>query len=308
MKQNQALIKNFYKAIENKGYKARFINAKRIPDLRHDIQQQQDHMHPEFYEEYKSFFEFNSKVDFGEINSLIVIAVPVPQYEVTFQYKNKPISLIIPPTYLYGQKIVDESEELLKNIFEPKGFNVTYARVPVKTLAVRSGLSEYGRNNITYVSGMGSFHRLAPFYSDVPIEEDIWLERKMMDICENCNACVNNCPTGAIPTDRFLLRVDKCLTYHNEQPGNISFPEWINPSWHNCLVGCLHCQKICSVNKKVKDWTEKGPFFNEKETRILLQEKNLHDLPEELKEKLNKYDLANYFEILPRNLRVFLND
>ncbi|MCJ7647997.1 MAG: hypothetical protein MUP85_05250, partial [Candidatus Lokiarchaeota archaeon] len=96
MKQNQALIKNFYKAIENKGYKARFINAKRIPDLRNDIQQQQDHMYPEFYEEYKSFFEFNSKVDFGEINSLIVIAVPVPQYEVTFQYKNKPISLIIP--------------------------------------------------------------------------------------------------------------------------------------------------------------------------------------------------------------------
>ena len=308
MKQSQDLIKTFYKEIENKGYKARFIDAKHISDLRYDIQQQQDHMYPELYEEYKSVFEFNPEVDFGNIKSLIEIAVPVPQYEVTFQYNSNLISLIIPPTYLYGQKIVDELEEILKKILNPKGYNVKYARLPQKTLAVRSGLAEYGRNNITYVSGMGSFHRLVPFYSDVPTEEDIWIERKMMDNCENCNVCVNTCPTGAIPTDRFLLRVERCLTYHNEQHRNILFPEWINLSWHNCLVGCLHCQKVCPVNKKVKDWTEQGPSFNEKETKILLQAKNIKDLPEELKEKLNKYDLTNYFEMLPRNLSVFLND
>jgi len=305
MKQN--INKNFYREIEKKGYKARFVYAKHIPDLKHDIQNQKDDLYQEFYEEYKSYFEFNPKVDFGIIRSLIVISVPVPQHEITFQYKSQLISLKIPPTYLYGQKIIDELEEMSNKILNPEGYHVNYAILPVKTLAVRSGLATYGRNNITYVSGKGSFHRLVPFYSDVPTEEDTWIERKMMEECERCHACVNRCPTEAIPTDQFLLRAEKCLTYHNEQPRNIKFPDWINPHWHNCLVGCLECQKVCPVNRNVKDWTEKGPSFNEKETRLLLQEHNFDDLPKELKEKLNQYDLVDYFEIIPRNLGVFFN-
>ncbi len=306
MEQNQDIIKNLYKEIENLGYKARFIDAKHISDLRNDIHQQQKHMYPEFYEEYKSYFEFNPEVNFDSIKSIIVFAVPVPQYEATLKYKSNLFSLIIPPTYLYGQKIIDGLEEILKNFLTPKGYSVNYARLPVKTLAVRSGLAKYGRNNITYVSDMGSFHRLVPFYSDVPIKEDNWFAREMMEICATCNACINACPSGAITNKRFLLKVDRCLTYHNEHPANISFPEWINPSWHNCLVGCLHCQKICPINKKVKDWTEKGPSFNEKETSLLLQERKKDNLPKELIEKLIKYDLMNYLEIFPRNLRVFL--
>ncbi len=307
MKQNQDLIEYFYEEIEKKGYKARIIDAKHIPDLKHDIQQQQVHMFPEFYEKYKKYFNFKPEVDFGNIESLIVIAVPVPQYEVTFQYKSNLISLMLPPTYLYGQKIIDELEESLKNIFNSKRYNVNYAYLPVKTLAVRSGLARYGRNNISYVSGMGSFYRLVPFYSDVPIEEDIWIERKMMENCENCNACVNKCPTGAIPTDRFLLRVDKCLTYHNEQPGEVPFPAWIDPSWHNCLVGCLHCQKICPVNKEVRDWKEFAINFNEEETQMILNEKIFDDLPIMLKEKIEQHDLGYLYEVIPRNLSVFLD-
>ncbi|MBY9003089.1 MAG: 4Fe-4S binding protein [Candidatus Lokiarchaeota archaeon] len=308
MKQNQEIIENFYKKIENKGYKARFVDAKHIPDLKNDIQQQKAYMYPKFYEEYKKYFEFIPEVDFGIIKSLIVIAVPVPQFEITFQYNSKPLSLKIPPTYLYGQKIVDDLEELSKSILNPEGYNINYGRFPVKTLAVRSGLAKYGRNNITYVSGMGSFHRLVPFYSDVPIEEDIWVEREMMDECEKCNACMNNCPTGAISNERFLLKVDRCLTYHNEQPGHVPFPEWIDRSWHNCIVGCLHCQKVCPMNKKVKNWIEKGPSFNEKETKILLQGTNFDDLPQELKNKFKEYDFMNDFETIPRNLGVFLNE
>jgi len=37
--------------------------------------------------------------------------------------------------------------------------------VPIDRLAVRGGLATYGRNNVTYVPGMGSFHRLSAFYS-----------------------------------------------------------------------------------------------------------------------------------------------
>jgi epoxyqueuosine reductase len=308
MEKEHAILQSFYKVIQSKGYKAKIVHAKHVPDLINDIKKhhEQKSIFPKFYEEYKSFFEFTPKVDFGSIKSLIVIAVPVPQYEITFSHNSKQIYLKIPPTYLYGLKIVNGLEEQLKNIFNPKGYNVAYARLPVKTLAVRSGLAEYGRNNITYVEDMGSFHRLVPFYSDFPIEDENWNELEVMDSCDNCNACVRNCPTGAIPTDRFLLRVEKCLTYHNEQPGNIPFPDWIDPTWHNCLVGCLHCQKICPANKKVKDWTVLGPIFSEEETKLLLAEKEIEKLPDTLRKKIEEYDLDGYYEVYPRNISPFL--
>jgi epoxyqueuosine reductase len=128
-----------------------------------------------------------------------------------------------------------------------------------------------------------------------------------MDLCENCKVCLTNCPTGAISNDRFLLKVDLCLTYHNEQPGDIPFPDWIDPSWHNCLVGCLHCQKLCPANKNVKDWCEYITTFNENEVNTLIQEKEFNNLPKLLQEKLIKIDFKNYTEVIPRNLGVFLN-
>jgi len=194
---------------------------------------------------------------------------------------------------------------MLLSILKPQGYNAEYAQIPVKTLSVRSGLAKYGKNNITYIEGIGSFYRLVAFYSDYSIEEDNWQELRMMDLCKNCSACVRNCPTGAIPTDRFLLRAGKCLTYHNEQPKDIPFPDWIDQSWHNCLVGCLHCQLVCPANNKVKDWVEPGPIFNENETRLMLKGEKFEDLPNYTQITINQYDLIDYYDLLSRNLSPF---
>jgi epoxyqueuosine reductase len=303
------IIKRFHEILNSEGYKGQVVSANHIPELRNDIKKHHEKklFSSKFYEEYKSFFEFEPEVDFEQIKSLFVIATPVPQFKSSFQWNGKKISLFIPPTYLYGLKIFNQAQKILNNILKPAGYNLAYARLPVKTLAVRSGLAEYGRNNITYVSDMGSFHRLSAFYSDFSVEQDMWQELKMMDMCTTCSACTQKCPTGAIPKDRFLLRVEKCLTYHNEQPKEVPFPDWIDSQWHNCLVGCLHCQKVCPANKKVKDWIEPGPEFNEGETRQILEGKKFKKLPPELKKKIKKFDLVNYYEILPRNLSVFLN-
>ena len=302
------IIQKFYKNLELKGYKGKIVSAKHIPDLQQAVPKyhKQKLLDPEFYEDYKPYFEFEPDVDFSEIKSLFIISTPVPQFEAIFHWNNKKISLIIPPTYLYGLRIIDSMIEFVSEIIKPRDYKVAYAQLPQKTLAVRSGLADYGRNNITYVEGMGSFHRLTTLYSDFPTEEDNWRELHMMDLCKECSACTRKCPTGAIPTDRFLLRVERCLTYHNEHPPDVPFPEWIDSSWHNCLVGCLHCQKVCPANKNVKNWTEKGPDFSEKETKIILDGINLDDVPKELKKKIEKYDLVKYYEVLPRNLNPFL--
>ena len=302
------IVQNFYKGLEEKGYKGKIVSAKHIPELGQAVRKHHEEklLDSEFYEEYKSYFEFKPDVDFAEIKSLFIISVPQPQFEAIFHWINTKISLLIPPTYLYGQKVTDQMIEFVSEILKPEGYNVAYAMLPQKTLAVRSGLAEYGRNNITYVPGTGSFHRLTTLYSDFPTEEDNWQELQMMDMCKECSACTRKCPTGTIPTDRFLLRVERCLTFHNEHPPEISFPDWIDPTWHNCLVGCLHCQKVCPANKKVINWIEPGPEFSEEETKLLLNEMNIDDLPTTTKEKIEKYDLVNYYELLPRNLGVFL--
>jgi len=85
------------------------------------------------------------------------------------------------------------------------------------------------------------------------------------------------------------------------------FPDWIDPSWHNCLVGCMHCQKVCPANKKVVNWVEPGPTFSEVETKLLVSRKSIDELPEEIRKKVEKYDLANYLNVYPRNLGAILN-
>jgi len=305
---NQNLIIQFHKLLRSKNFNGEIVSAKHIPEIKNDINKhhQQKQIYPEFYEEYKSFFEFEPKVDFESVESLIVVAVPVPEFEVIFTFNNKKISLMIPPTYLYGRNVIDETQTLIESIFTPAGYNIAYAQLPVKTLAVRSGLAKYGRNNITYIPEMGSFYRLCAYYSDFPIEKDNWYELEMMEKCETCKACRQVCPTNAISDDRFLLHVERCITYHNEQPNDILFPKWLDPKWHNCLVGCMLCQNICPIDKDFKNWIEKGPTFTEEETRILLNSPEIDSLTNELKEKLEKSELLNYLELFPRNLQIFL--
>jgi epoxyqueuosine reductase len=302
------VIQSFYEKLDVKGYKGKIISAKYIPDLQNSVKKFNDQrlLDPDFYEEYKKYFEFEPKTEFGEVKSLFMIAMPQPQYKVVFNWKNIEVPLIIPPTYLHGRALINKSNAFLTNLLKPSGYNVEFARLPQKTLAVRVGLAEYGRNNITYVNGMGSFHRLFTFYSDFPYEQDGWQELRMMDLCKECSACVRKCPTGAIPEDRFLLRAERCLTFHNEHPVDVPFPDWIDPSWHNCLVGCMHCQKVCPANKKVINWIEPGPTFSEEETKLLVGGTAVENLPEETRSKVEEYGLGYYLSVYPRNLGVFL--
>jgi len=302
------IVQDFYEKLEAKGYKGKIVSAKYIPDLQNTVKKINDEklLNPEFYDEYKKYFEFEPNTDFGEVKSLFMVAMPQPQYEIVFNWNNKKVPLKIPPTYLHGRALINEAKAFLTDLLKPGGYSIEFARLPQKTLAIRAGLAEYGRNNITYIRGMGSFHRLFTFYSDFPYEHDGWQELRMMDVCKECFACLHKCPTGAISKDRFLLRAERCLTFHNEHPVDVPFPDWIDPSWHNCLVGCLHCQKVCPANEKVINWTEPGPTFSEEETKLLLNGTTVEDLPEETRRKVEEHGLGYHLPMYPRNLGAIL--
>jgi len=117
---------------------------------------------------------------------------------------------------------------------------------------------------------MGSFLQLVAVYSDMPREEDRWQEAAMLEKVEDCDLCRRACPTGAISVDRFLLRAERCISYQNEKRGDVPFPSWMDVSWHNCLEGCMRCQRACPLNKQFLGWVGEEEEFSEEETRLLL--------------------------------------
>ena len=289
------------------GCKARVVLVQHVRDLREEVKghYRQGLLDTEFYHERLAYFDFRVPNDLQEAKSLIVIAIPRPQSQAVFTWNGELRSLIIPPTYVANEKTRKRMEHLLTEVLATKGYRVARTALPLKLLAVRSGLGSYGRNNICYVPDMGSFLQLVAFYSDLPCHEDNWQEAQIMRSCQNCYACRQNCPTGAIASDRFLLHAERCISFHNEKKGDIPFPAWMECSWHNCLVGCLHCQRVCPQNGEFLQWIEEKEEFSQEETALLLEGVPRDQLPATTMRKLKHLDLLEDTDILPRNLGVF---
>jgi epoxyqueuosine reductase len=294
--------------LETLGYKGGVVPARRLGDLRAEIESrhQASLFDEEFYQERLTSFEWRSPDTLPDATSIFVVAVPDPQRRITFEWQGQPVPATVPPTYLYWQDVDKRVEDSLSDILASKGCHVALANLPKKLTAVHSGLAAYGRNNVTYVPGLGSFHRLVVLWSDLPCEEDRWQELQMMEACKKCQACRRACPTGAIDPARFLLRAERCLTFLNEKPPEVPFPDWVDPSWHNCLVGCLHCQRVCPENKEVKDWMEGDEVFSEEETALLLEGVAQEHLSPETLARLERLDLIELLDVLPRNLSALL--
>jgi len=291
------------------GYQGRIVSIQHLPELQEEIKERfnQGSFDEEFYRLRLAFFDFKVPETLPKAKSIIVVAVPRPQAQATFTFEGEKTALILPPTYVAYQQTTNRVAEFLAGVLKEKGYNMARTELPLKLLAVRSGLAEYGRNNISYVSGMGSFFQLVAVYSELPCREDSWREARMMKQCENCQACLRSCPTGAISSDRFLLHAERCIVFHNEKKGDIPFPGWIDPSWHNCLYGCLHCQRACPEDRHFMNWIVEREEFSQEETELLLKGRSLDRLPSATLEKLKNLDLADpdSLDNLPRNLRIF---
>ncbi len=291
-----------------RGYKARRIPVGHVRDMQLEIERRHDQseLDPTFFAERLSWFEFAPPESLSCAKSVIVVAVPRPQSKVVLNLDGRRLELVSPPTYVAERGIRDQVLTLIGQILGSRGYQVARAALPVKLLAVRSGLGRYGRNNICYVDGLGSFLQLVAVYSDLACEDDPWQDAQMADRCKDCWACRQRCPTGAIPADRFLLRAERCIVFHNERAREFPFPDWIAPSWHNCLIGCMRCQSVCPLNRDVVDWFEGCEEFTEKETALLLEGTGPDRLSPTTREKLERLDLMDSLDILPRNLGVLL--
>lgn len=295
--------------LAKKGYAARIVSIDRLEDLRETFEagHRNGLYDEELYKTYLNRFTFSLPANMPDARSIVIMAAKQPQYSFTFAVEGKKFRALVPPTFLHSEAVDREMLEALQAAVAGDGRRVAPVRLPLKLLAVRSGLASYGRNNITYVPGMGSFQTLAAFLTTVPGDErDEWHELKMAERCKDCRVCSRQCPTGAIAADRFQLYAEKCLVFHNEKPSRVPFPAWIDGVWHNSLVGCMRCQNTCPLNKDFTGFSLEDVTFTEEETALLLADTPKDQLSSPLLAKLERSDLLSWSGVLSRNLRALV--
>jgi epoxyqueuosine reductase len=290
--------------LEETGYRGRVLPIEHVAQLKYEIEERlsQGQIDAGLYEKYLSSFKFDVTTNLPRACSIIITAAPQPQRKVTFHFNGQTYVVIIPPTYYRDTD--NQIKNVLQNILNSNDYQLYPAALPLKLLAVHSGMARYGKNNIVYVEGLGSFVRFKAFLSDMPTGKGEWSEPRVMKECDKCKACLNECPTRAIVPNRFLIHAERCITFLNEWRGE--FPEWIDPAWHNSLVGCMKCQLACPVNKRFIKWLEDGETFTEAETELILNEVPLDRIPPETAHKLNRIYMLESLDVLPRNLRALL--
>jgi epoxyqueuosine reductase len=288
-------------------FRYRTVSVEHIPELKAWM----DHLDKagrltanKTWRKYIGSFQYAAPAAMPNARSLIVMSTPLKISRITFDLDGKKQTVMIPSGYVDdGMALADYQNLLYAHGVAAKGDKLERARLPLKQLAVRSGLAEYGKNNITFVDGFGSYHQLLAFYSEQRLE-DHWGRLKMLRLCKGCSICLKECPSRAIRTNDFVIDPEKCITLYNELPDPL--PDWIPAGAHNTLIGCLKCQFTCPGNEEMA-----GEFWDlgevtAAETAALLNGKPEAKLEQSLRAKLQRIGGADDLAYIARNLKLVL--
>ncbi len=254
----------------------------------------------------KDYFDFTLGGKLDRVNSLILIALPSPPCYVELEWGSGSIEADIPPVYIHRDQQLEAIKQLVKNLFDQHELHSWPVVLPKKILASINGFGKYGRNNLLYVEGLGSCHRLTVFASDLICREDSEpMTERQMERCSHCSICRRKCPTGAITETSAMIHHDRCLTFYNEQKHPLA--EWLQEGWHHALVGCVRCQEQCPANREV--WRrEKMASFTKEEMQQILEEHDFDTIEKSLQDKLTELNLHRYYPVLSRNIKLLLKE
>jgi epoxyqueuosine reductase len=303
---------SFAKTIPSTGpaasaFQFRTVSVKRIPELKawmDQLDKTGELSANETWRQYINSFQYEPPRALPGAQSLIVMSTPLKIAKIVFNAAGRKSTVLIPSGYVDdGLKLADYQNMLYRSGVVVKGSKLERARLPLKQLAVRSGLAEYGKNNITYVDGYGSYHQLLAFYSEQQLEDN-WDRLKALRLCKGCSICMKACPTRAIREGHFVIDQGKCITLYNELPGPM--PAWIHADAHNALVGCLKCQYACPANEDLKnDFWDLGEV-PEAETALLLGGPGDAEGERSLRARLQRIGGGDDLPYMGRNLKLVL--
>lgn len=146
----------------------------------------------------------------------------------------------------FMQLLTDKIGEIHGRVF------VDSAPVMERAWAQKSGLGWIGKNSLLLNKNAGSFFFLAELIIDLELEYD----GPVKDYCGTCTACMDACPTGAIPSP-YVVDGSRCISYFTiELKENI--PASFKGQFENWIFGCDICQDVCPWNRFSQPHTEKA--------------------------------------------------
>ena len=121
---------------------------------------------------------------------------------------------------------------------------VDSAPLAEREFAARAGLGWFGKNTMLIDQGAGSYFFLSGLLATVALPTHQPIE---VDHCGTCTACLDICPTDALPQPRVLdaTRCISALTIEDRGP----VEGGLRSHFGNWIFGCDLCQEVCPWNR-----------------------------------------------------------
>lgn len=208
--------------------------------------------------------------------------------------------------YAYGEDyhfvVKDKLKTFIERIREEIGdvagrAFVDSAPVMERAWAARSGLGWIGKNSLLLNRDMGSFFFLAELILDLELVADA----PTKDYCGTCTACMDACPTDAIPQP-YVVDGSKCISYFTIELKE-EIPASVKGKFENWIFGCDICQDVCPWNRFSKSHQE--PTFSPPAELETMSRQEWTELTETVFQKVFRKSAVKRsgFEGLQRNIR-----
>jgi epoxyqueuosine reductase len=170
-----------------------------------------------------------------------------------------PYSVDAPPEagwisrYAWGDDYHDVMKAMLDRVVEALRAEVgsfearTYVDTgPVveRAWAAAAGLGAFGKNTCLLHPEHGSWFFLGEIVTDLEMEADA----PRGDMCGTCTACLEACPTGALPAPG-VLDATRCISYLTIELRG-ALPEELREGVGRHVFGCDICQDVCPWNRR----------------------------------------------------------